>query len=399
MASIEVADVFRQFGPSYLEAFGQRMLPSHRRAIEDITACRTKAMGGHVYECGDCGERFHVYHGCRNRTCPACHTRQTQQWLEARTAELLPCPYYHVCVTVPAGLRDAFRSNQSDCYGLLMKAAADAVIALCRDKRYRGATPAVLVVLHTWTVTMGYHPHVHLLVSGGGLRDDGVTWREARHPFLAPVRALSKLVRGKLRATLKKNRPDLEANTPARVWKKNWVAWCNHSGQGHTAVLDYLARYVYRGAITNTRIVAMDEHTVTFRYKERKRSKWRFCALKGHEFMRRFLQHVLPKGFHKVRYYALWNPKKRAIMHNARLALQLAQGGAGHSTQDQTRMGTAQPSTPEASTEATVTEDAETICPHCKSSNTHPLAPLKQQRPQANSRASPHGKAESKTAR
>ncbi len=397
MASIEVADVFRQFGPSYFEAFGERMLPSHRRAIEDITACRTKAMGGHLYQCGDCGEYFHVYHGCRNRSCPACHTRQTAQWLEARKAELLPCPYYHVCVTVPAGLRDGFRSNQSDCYGLFIKAAAEAVSALCRDKRYMGATPAVLAVLHTWKGDMGYHPHVHLLVSGGGIAQDGVTWREARHPFLVPVRALSKLLRGKLRAWLKQQRPDLEANAPARVWNTEWVTWCKYSGQGHTAVLDYLARYVHRVAITNTRIVAIDERTVTFRYKVRKQSKWHICTLTGHEFMRRFLQHVLPKGFHKVRYYGLWNPKKRALLHNAQLTLQLAHDHARHSAPDQADMDATQPLTPETLTEATLTRDAEPICPHCKSANTYHMGLVKPQRPMARSRASPPGEAETKT--
>jgi len=167
------------------------MPPSHRRAIEDITACRTGAMGGHCYQCEDCGERFHVYHGCRNRSCPACHTHQTALWLEARTAQLLPCPYYHVCVTVPAELHAMFRAHQKDAYGALMKAAAQTVTALCHDKRYMGAAPAILAVLHTWNARMDYHPHVHLLVSGGGIADDGPAWRGAKHDYLIPVRAAS----------------------------------------------------------------------------------------------------------------------------------------------------------------------------------------------------------------
>jgi predicted nucleic acid-binding Zn ribbon protein len=237
MALLEVADVLRQFAPSYLDAFGERLLASHRRAIDDIMACRTAAMGGHAYTCDDCGKHFHVYHGCRNRSCPACHTHQTQQWLDARTVELLPCAYYHVTVTVPAQLRDTLRSNQSDGYRLLMKAAAEAVIALCRDKRYMGATPAILAVLHTWTAAIDYHPHVHLLVSGGGIGQDGASWREAKHPFLVPVRALSRLVRGKFHDALKKERPDLEAQLPADVWTREWVAWCKPWGKGETAVL------------------------------------------------------------------------------------------------------------------------------------------------------------------
>ena len=381
MASLEVADVFRQFGPSYLDAFGDRLLPSHRRAIEDILACRTAAMGVHAYRCDDCDKTFYVYHGCRNRSCPACHTHQTQQWLDARTVELLPCPYYHVTVTVPAQLRDALRSNQSDGYRLLMKAAADAVITLCRDPRYMGATPAILAVLHTWTAAMDYHPHVHLLVSGGGIGKDGggtpcvplkrtsgshASWREAQHPFLVPVRALSRLVRGKFHDALNKARPDLEAHLPASVWTREWVAWCKPWGQGQTAVLDYLARYVHRIAITNRRILAMDERTVTFRYKDRKQGLWRTDTLTGHEFMRRFLQHVLPKGFHKIRYYGLWHPAQRPQRENARRALLLKQA--------QPALEVRNANSP--SVEAASDDAPGVTCPYCGSHHTKLLGPL-----------------------
>ncbi len=375
MATIEVADVFRQFGPSYLDAHDDRMLPSHRRAIWDITACRTQAMGGHVYQCNDCGEHFHVYHGCRNRACPACHTHQIEQWFEARTAELLPCPYYHVTVTVPAQLRDMMRANQTDGYGLLMKAAAESVKALCRDKRYMGATPAILAVLHTWTAQMDYHPHVHMLVSGGGIEDDGITWREAKHPFLVPVRALSKLMRGKFHALLKKRHPGLEVQVPEQAWRTGWVAWCRHWGRGKTAVLQYLGRYVHRIAITNQRIVAMDKRTVAFRYKNRKSNSWHICTIPGHEFMRCFLQHVLPKGLHKVRYYGLWHCAKRAWQQKARLAL-----GGAHSADTQE-----DPSNMQASLlldqqggehgDADMASTGPT-CPHCGSCATHYLGVL-----------------------
>jgi hypothetical protein len=366
MASLEVADVFRQFGPSYLEAFGDRLLPSHRRALDDIRACRTAAMGGHAYTCDDCGKHFYVYHACRNRSCPAGHTHQTQQWLDARTLELLPYPYYHVTVTAPAQLREALRSNQSDGYALLMKAAADAVLTLCRDPRYMGATPAILAVLHTWTTAMNYHAHVHLLVSGGGIGKDEATWREAHHPFLVPVRALSRLVRGKFHDALKKERPDLEAQLPASVGTRDWVAWCKPWGQGQTAVLDYLARYVHRIAITNRRLLAIDERTVTFRYKDRKHQKWRTSTLTGHEFIRRFLQHVLPKGFHKARYYGLWHPAQRAQRENARRALLLAQ---------------AQPAVQAPAPEITIRDaappDTPTVtCPHCGSHAARHLGPV-----------------------
>jgi len=379
MAHLEVADVFRQFGPSYLDAFGDRLLASHRRAIDDIMACRTAAMGGHVYRCDACGQQFYVYHGCRNRSCPACHTHQTQQWLDARTVELLPCPYYHVTVTVPAQLRDTLRSNQSDGYRLLMKAAADAVLTLCRDPRYMGATPAILAVLHTWTAAIDYHAHVHLLVSGGGIGEDGATWREAQHPFLVPVRALSRLVRGKFHDALKKERPDLEAQLPTDVWSRDWVAWCKPWGQGETAVLDYLARYVHRIAITNRRILAMDNRTVTFRYKDRKRQQWRTCTLTGHEFMRRFLQHVLPRGFHKVRYYGLWHSNKRPQRENARHALRLAQA---QSAVEATTPHTARSEVPSG-------DITHVTCPHCGSYAARHLGPLPRRHASHAARASP----------
>jgi hypothetical protein len=325
MAQLEVADVFRQFGPSYLEAFGASMLPSHRRAIEDIVACRTEAMGGHVFQCGDCGQTFYAYHGCRNRSCPACHSGQTRQWLEARRAEVLPCPYYHVTITVPSELRAALRCNQRDCYSLLMKASSKAVLELCADKRYLGAVPAVLCVLHTWSAQMHYHPHVHLLVSGGGIALDGKSWRETKRSFLIPVRALSRLVRGKFMAMLKKARPDIEGQIAADAWKRQWIAWCKPWGKGETGVLEYLARYVHRIAITNGRILAMDGETVTFRYKDRKAGQMGVRTVSGHEFMRRFLQHVLPKGFHKVRYCGLWHSSRRAQRQNLRLTMGLEQ--------------------------------------------------------------------------
>jgi hypothetical protein len=223
---------------------------------------------------------------------------------------------------------------------------------------------------------MDYHPHVHLLVSGGGIGEDRATWREAQHPFLVPVRALSKLVRGKFHDALKKERPDLEAQLPPGVWTREWVAWCKSWGQGESAVLDYLARYVHRIAIANRRILAMDERTVTFRYKDRKRQQWCTGTLTGHEFMRRFLQHVLPKGFHKVRYYGLWHPAQRPQRQNARRALLLKQAQAA----------------PEAPTPRTGCGEvpsgdiAPVTCPHCGSHATRHLGPLPRGHP---TRASP----------
>jgi hypothetical protein len=384
MAQLEVADVFRKFSASYLEAFGETMLPSHRRALEDIMACRTPAMGGQVYRCGNCERTFYAYHGCRNRSCPACHTDQTRRWLGARCAELLPCAYYHVCVTVPEQLRETLRANQRDGYALLMKAASAAVLELCADQRRMGATPAVLSVLHTWTAAMQYHPHVHLLVSGGGLGADGKTWREAAHPFLLPVHALSKLVRGKFMALLKKACPDLAGHVAADVWKRPWVTWCKPWGKGETAVLDYLARYVHRIAIANARILAMDGYTVTFRYKDRKAGVFRICTVSGHEFMRRFLQHVLPKGFHKVRYSGLWHASRRAQRQNVRNTLQLrhtpktpppAPGGLAAVEPEPAAMSGDHPSNPP--------------CPHCGGLDTKCIGTVLKEHKTKPARASP----------
>jgi hypothetical protein len=319
---IEIADVFRRFADDYLSAHGATILPSHRRAIADILACRTEALGGHLWRCDHCSAEVYSYHSCKNRSCPKCHADQTERWLAARKAEVLPCPYFHVTITVPDELREALRANQRDGYGLLMKAAAEAIIELARDRRYVGGTVGILAVLHTWTQQLLYHPHVHCLVTGGGVSDDGRDWHPPRNGFLVPERALAKLVRGKLMTMLAKRRPDLVL--PKAVWAKPWVVHCTAWGEGDEAVLHYLARYVFRVAITNSRIVGLDESGVTLRHKHRASNRWRTIRLSGHEFMRRLLQHVLPKGLHKIRYYGLWNPARREQPVRARLLLLLS---------------------------------------------------------------------------
>ena len=318
---IEIADVFRRFAEDYLSAHGASMPPSHRRAVTDILDCRTAALGGQLWRCDHCSAEVFSYHSCKNRSCPKCHTEQTERWLEARRAEMLPIPYFHITITVPEELRDVLRANQRDGYAMLMKVAAEAIIELARDRRHVGGTVGVLAVLHTWTQQLLYHPHVHCLVTGGGISDDGASWHPARNAFLVPVKALAKLVRGKLRAAFETYRPDLVL--PEAAWSKPWVVHCTAWGEGEQAVLDYLARYVFRVAITNTRIVGVDDQTVTIRYKHRKSNRWRTSRIPGHEFMRRFLQHVLPKGLHKVRYFGLWHPSKREHVARARLLLLL----------------------------------------------------------------------------
>jgi hypothetical protein len=354
---IEVAEVFRRFAADYLSAHGASMLPSHRRAIEDILDCRTAALGGQVWHCEACNTEVFSYHSCGNRSCPKCHTAQTQEWLERRQAELLPVPYFHITITVPAELRAALRANQRDGYGVLMQACAAAIIELARDPRYVGGTVAVLAVLHTWTQQLDLHPHVHCLVSGGGISEDASTWHPARRKFLVPIKALGKLVRGKFRALLHRKRPDLVI--PGAVWRRPWILHVTAWGNGEQGVLDYLARYVFRVALTNARVVGLDDQTVTIQYKERKTSRRRTCRLSGEEFMRRFLQHVLPRGFHKVRYSGLWHPAQR---HNAARVRQMLQ------RQAPPKIGSPQqpvlPSFEQAGAEPTPPIEPR-ICPHC----------------------------------
>lgn len=363
---IEIADVFRQFAVDYLTAHGATMLPSHHRAIADILACRTEALGGQLWRCDHCRHEVFSYRSCGNRACPKCHTDQTKNWLARRQAEMLPTNYFHVTITVPSELRSLLRANQRDGYAVLMKAAAEAIVELARDRRFVGGTVGVLAVLHSWTQQLQFHPHIHCLVTGGGISDDGRDWYPARKQFLFPYQPLAKLVRGKFKALLAKRRPDLLAANAA--WATDWVVHIKPWGIGENAVLDYLARYVFRVAITNARIVGLDQRTVSIRYKHRKSSRWRTCRMTGHEFMRRFLQHVLPKGLHKVRYFGLWHPRKRHNAAQARLLLQLEQ--------------TTPPATPPVTTiDLKVThptaENIEPhICPHCRKGHLIYIRPL-----------------------
>ena len=318
---IELADVFRRFKDDYLEQFANQIMPSQERALANIAACMTAEMGGHQYHCRDCDQTFRVYHGCRNRACPACHGRQIRDWFDARQAELLPCDYYHLVATIPEELRHLFLSDQKFAYGLFMKTVAGAVTDLARDRKYLGAIPGILMALHTWNAQLLYHPHVHLLVTGGGVCDNGSSWSEPPFQFLVPVKALSKLICARFRDSLKKAKPDVFNALPRKTWKREWCSFCKHYGQGKKAVLRYLARYAFRIAITNARIVAMTDTHVTFRYKHRDTNEWRLCCLPGIEFLRRFLMHVLPKGFHKLRYYGIWHHSKRHLQNRARLLL------------------------------------------------------------------------------
>lgn len=303
---VELAEIFRSAGEAYRLAYGDRMLPSHKRAMADIVACRTPALGGSLFACDHCQELDYAYHSCCNRHCPKCHYRSSQLWLEALRGRLLPCPYYFITFTLPAELRPLARSHQSTVYDLLLREAAAALQHLADDPRWVGAKLGILAVLHTWSRDLAYHPHVHLLATAGGLTHDGQAWRKPAHRrFLVPGYALSTIFRAKVRDAL--DRDNLLQHADPAVFRKSWNVHLEHAGDGQHAA-EYLSRYAHRVAITNDRIEAFDHDRVTFRYICSRTHQTRRLTLPASAFIARFLQHVLPKGFQKIRGYGLFRP-------------------------------------------------------------------------------------------
>jgi len=298
---VEVAEIFHRHGPAYRVRYGGRMLPSHRKAMRDIERCRTPELGGHVYSCATCEETIYQYHSCRDRHCPKCQNGKAQQWLEQRQADLPAARYFMLTFTLPGELRSVARSHQRLFYHLLFRSSADAIQKLGRDPRLVGGRMGMVSVLHTWGRNLAYHPHVHSLVPGGGVTMDGA-WLRSRANFLLPVKALSKVFRAKFRDGLRRRAPEIFAQISPDVWKKEWVVHSQPVGNGLRA-LKYLAPYIFRVAISNRRIVKLADGNVTFRYRTTDTGKLRTCKLPAGEFIRRFLQHVLPKGLVKVRYY------------------------------------------------------------------------------------------------
>ncbi len=307
----QVTDIFGLHGQEYLDAFGPAMLPSHRRALRDILDCRTEALGGQIYRCTDCASDHYVYHSCGNRSCPACHGAATEAWLASRRDDLLAVEYFHLVFTLPEPLRQIVRGNQKTLYGVLMTSAAKALMKLAANPKYVGGLIGIMAVLHTWDRMLGYHPHVHCLVPGGGLIGD--QWIPARKGFLVPVRALSRVFRGIFMETAAKELPGV--TIPKAVWDTDWVVYCKPAVQGPEKVLQYLGRYVHRVAISNTRILSINDGQVSFRYQKASGRRWRTATLTAMEFIRRYLQHVLPRGLHKVRYYGLWAVANRQRLH------------------------------------------------------------------------------------
>jgi hypothetical protein len=313
--ALELADILREYGAAYRQKYASKLLPSHRQAMLAIERCRTPALGGRVYGCASCQEFQFSYHSCRNRHCPKCQHEQTQDWLEVQRELLLPVPYFMLTFTFPSELRDLARSNQKLIYSLLFRASAEAVQKLAQDPRYIGGQIGLVGVLHTWTRNLFYHPHVHYLAPAGGLGADGKTWLPARNHFFLPVKALSKLFRATFQRTLQKK--EIFSQIPAQVWRKDWVVHCKPVGDGQAA-LKYLAPYIHRVAISNRRLISiqhrgsMETSQITFQYRASDTGQLKLCTLSVESFLHRFLQHVLPSGFVKVRYYGFFGATLRS---------------------------------------------------------------------------------------
>lgn len=306
---LELAQLFRQYGPAYRLKYAARLLPSHYQAMRAIERCRTEALGGQVFACQACGEVRYSYHSCRNRSCPKCQHQQTQEWLEVQRGLLLPVPYFFLTFTLPSELRQIARSNQKLFYNLLFRASAQATQQLAKDPRFVGGQIGMLGVLHTWTRNLFYHPHVHYLVPGGGVDRDGQTWLPARKNFFLHVKALSKLFRAAFQRALRKTA--LYTHIPAKVWRREWVVHCKGVDNGQAA-LKYLAPYIHRVAISNRRLLSIDHRgsletsLLTFQYRPTDTGQLKSCTLSVEHFLQRFLQHVLPRGFVKVRYFGFF---------------------------------------------------------------------------------------------
>lgn len=307
---MDLAEILRQHWPAYERKFGSRLLPSHRRAVRAILSCRTPALGGHLYRCGDCGQVHYAYHSCNHRACCRCGHQDATQWIARQRAKLLPVPYFMVTFTVPSVLRVWLRSHQKVGYGWLFAHSAAALQEVAQREKYLGAQLGLVGVLHTWTRDLRYHPHVHYLAPGGGLSLDGRKWRRSGAQFLLPERVLAARFRNRWREQLQREQPEFFEQIPASVWNERWVVDIISVGSGEAA-LKYLSAYIYRTALSGQRLLRCDGQSVTFAYRPNGQRQWKACTLPAEKFLHRFLQHVLPAGFQRVRYFGWLSPQAR----------------------------------------------------------------------------------------
>jgi Putative transposase/Transposase zinc-binding domain len=328
---LEVADIFRDHGAAWRAANAGHVSLDQLKVMSAIERCRTAALGGHVERCENCSHTIIAYNSCRNRHCPKCQGAAAREWLAEREAELLPVPYFHVVFTLPARIADIAYQNKAVIYDLLFKASSETMLRIAADPKHLGARIGILSVLHTWGSALTHHPHVHMIVPGGGFSLDGSKWVSCRPLFLLAVEVLSALFRGlfldKLRTAYRAGMlqffgkhtrlidPRAFAAYLAPLWNTEWVVYCKHPFGGPKEVLRYLARYTHRVAISNRRLIACDEKGVTFKWKDYRLEgpeRYQVMTLATHEFIRRFLMHVLPAGFHRIRYYGLLASGQRA---------------------------------------------------------------------------------------
>jgi Putative transposase/Transposase zinc-binding domain len=328
---LEVADIFRDHGAAWRSANAGHVSLDQLKVMSAIERCRTAALGGHVERCENCSHTVIAYNSCRNRHCPKCQGAAAREWLAEREAELLPVPYYHVVFTLPARIADIAYQNKAVIYDLLFKASSETMLTIAADPKHLGARIGILSVLHTWGSAMTHHPHVHMIVPGGGFSLDANRWVACRPRFFLAVRVLSELFRGlfldKLGAAYRAGElqffgkharlidPQAFAAYLKPLRNTKWVVYCKRPFGGPKEVLRYLARYTHRVAISNRRLIACDEKGVTFKWKDYRREgreRYQVMTLATHEFIRRFLMHVLPAGFHRIRYYSLLASAKRA---------------------------------------------------------------------------------------
>jgi len=289
-----MGDIFRRFGDAYRAT--HRLPLAHLKVLRAIERCRTPALGGHVEQCPECGWSRIMYNSCRNRHCPTCQTGARERWLYKRRQEVLPIVYYHVVFTVPCELNDLMLRNKRVCYDLLFRSASETLLDLCRDPKHMGGRPGVMAILHTWGQTLTDHPHLHCLVTGGGVSNDGERW-------VSPRKTNQK-------RSLKKE--DAFQTFKKSLYAKEWVTWCRDVYRKPEQVIDYLGRYTHRVAISNYRIQSVEKETVAFSYKDyQDKDRRKQMTLSVDEFIRRFLLHVLPHGYYRIRYYGLFSNRNK----------------------------------------------------------------------------------------
>ena len=341
--TLEVADIVRRTGNSFWEQQQSHLAWPHRKVLDAIVRCRTAALGGHLDKCVSCGHQAISFNSCRNRHCPKCQGNARAKWLAARSAELLPVPYFHVVFTLPHSLSALVLQNKRLLYDLLYRTSSATMLELARDPKHLGADIGFLGVLHTWGQNLEHHPHVHYIVPAGGLALDGTAWIDSSRRFFLPVHALSRLFRGKFVAGLKQlgaedklhfcgsqqhlAAPDGFPSFLRQLYQQDWVVYAKPPFGGAEHVLNYLARYTHRVAISNHRLVAFENDRVSFRWRDYAHGgKKKVMTVSAHEFLRRFLLHVLPGGLVRIRHFGLFaNRRRRAALERCRSLLGLAE--------------------------------------------------------------------------